>query len=451
MEIDLFMAAGLALPIVTTAAAYGAMRANPTPPRLKVLRYRTAYDALPKPLQNTARLVTSFYAARGVVVKAAAGVVSYRSSQIDFHIDRDVETKKIERTAHDLEHYLRASHVDVVDNSLNVKVSGTMVVSFNHAATRPVILSQIFRGGERPLEGSFVLGLDLHGKVLRLPMDTGGYPHTMVLGSTGSGKTICLLVIAVNAMYLGWDIYVLNPKLPPAERLTYGLWQLRDAGNVIYAQNYDDMATTASEIANSMEKIRRPTLVIVDEAADVLERLRDDISVPLGRIAQKGREYGIHLAIGVPKSTKDVLFNDMLHANVGTTMVGMRMNSGLLSHFGTGVGGMDLHLLAGEGHCKVKIGPSLTEGQVALPDNLDRYKAAGESRRIESSNLLPVTLEWIGTLAPGDPVSKALLREYAHRTNRGLGYQEVQNQYDILLRQGRLEQPHANRQGVKVK
>lgn len=449
MEIDWAAVLGLGVPIATTAGALWLSRYST--PRKPLRRQGVDSNPVPRGLRTTARLIERFYRKRDLYVGVVDGVISYRSSQLTFNVGIDLEVKKIERTAQDLEHYLKASGIQIVPGSLTVTVSGQLTVSYNHDATKPVLLSTLFRKGELPLPGSFVLGLDLHGNVFRLPMDTEAYPHTLIVGSTGSGKTVAGLVLAANALALGWDVDVYNPKARPINRTTWGLWQLRDGGNVAYAQDYDDMVTAAGELSVSMDKLKRPRLVLVDEAADILERKRDEIATPLGTIAQKGREYNCHVALMVPKATKAVLINDMLHANAGTSVIGMRMNSAQLSQWGTGIGGLNLHLLAGHGHAKVMLGSEKTEIQFALPDNLDSVKVPGVARVVEKNNLLPVTMEWFSSLGVGDPVSKASLREYASKTNQGIGYSTVREQWEILERQGRVSRNGDNVPGVKVK
>lgn len=418
-----------------------------TPEKRAMRRQVAKSDPLPKGLKHVARYIRSFYWNRNFDVIPVRGSISYMASRIEFAVAPDIDTKKVKRTQGDLEHYLRAHNIDLAPESLIIEISGIMSVTYTHSAKSPVLLSKIFRK-EKPLQGSFILGMDIMGNIIRLPMNTNSYPHCIVIGATGSGKSVMGLVIAANALYMGWKLWVFNPKSPPVNRDTYGLWQLKGAENVTYIENYDDMAYAANEIVTGMNKISEPTLVIVDEAADIISANKA-IADSMGRIAQKGREYDLHLLIMVPKATKGVLFDDLLHANVGTALIGMKVNSKQLSLWSTGISDMHLDKLAGNGHCKLKTGSDIVELQAALPDNIEQITRPGGDSGYQPSEILPVTEDWFSRIPVGGDVSKDALRKFASATG-GMSYNAVKQQYWLLVEQGRIETNGKFRAATKV-
>jgi len=190
------------------------------------------------------------------------------------------------------------------------------------------------------------------------------------------------------------------------------------------------------------------SIVIVDELADVIRELKDEIAGPLGVIAQKGREYDLHLVAIVPKATKAVLLNDMLHTNAGTVLIGTKMNSSHLAQWGTGVGGLGLEKLAGSGHAKVKLGPEITEIQIALPDNIDVYKKGG-GEIYKGDSMLPITVDYLESVPIGGGISKSGLRRFASVSGCGIGYSEVTRQFEMLIDQGYVKQKSKYRAGER--
>jgi type IV secretory system conjugative DNA transfer VirD4/TraG family protein/helicase HerA-like protein len=66
-------------------------------------------------------------------------------------------------------------------------------------------------GGERP--GEMLLGRDEHRRQLRVPIaETGAGMHTLVVGATGSGKTVTQTAIALAAIERGMGVIAVDPK-----------------------------------------------------------------------------------------------------------------------------------------------------------------------------------------------------------------------------------------------
>lgn len=67
--------------------------------------------------------------------------------------------------------------------------------------------------GERWLRGGeLTLGLDERGRTVSIPFGGGGGQHTLVVGATGSGKTVTQTWIAARAIEHGLGVIVIDPK-----------------------------------------------------------------------------------------------------------------------------------------------------------------------------------------------------------------------------------------------
>lgn len=410
---------------------------------------RASHSSIDPVLHHTATLIMRFYRARGISVIPQTATRNYMASQIICKVPPDILTAQFKKTAADLEHYLVALGIDINPGSLNLTISGTMVITFTHKETKPIFLTTLMRK-ERPYNDSFVLGITMDGNTARLPMNRDATPHLLIVGTTGSGKTYAAIVLIINAIMLGWDIYVFNPKARPKAFNDIGLWDTRGKSGVCYTEDPEEMIHYARTISMSMASVSVPTIIVVDEVADIIEQLGEQIAGPLGTIAQKGREYDVHLILLTPKATKSVLENDMLHANISTAMLGMKMNSGSLSQWGTGVSGLHLDKLAGKGHAKLKLGADITELQVAIPNNLRRLPSTGviSSARMD---VLPEVQAWFQAIEPGQQVSKNDLRRHLSANGNGMNYAAIKQQFEILQDQGRIERAGNNVKGVKVK
>jgi hypothetical protein len=407
---------------------------------------------VPKHLERIGASVETFFRQRRINVMFLSAHEGYKTSTLKFLVEKNIQVRSITNLRLDLEHYLLNSRHKMKAGTLTLKLEGKMLISFEHESRRPVLLSELLRKyhGHQLSRDGFILGTDSEGHLLTIPVDKQAHPHMLLIGTTGSGKTFGLLVIAINALLAGFDLYVFNPKLEPPNRARPGLWDLKEAQGVVYLDNIQQMVKAARELSHSMQKLTRPTMLIVDEASDALATAREELAEPLGTIAQKGREYDLHLCMAVPKSTKSVMLDDLLHANSGTTLIMLRVTGRQMSLWATGQTGLQLDMLAGAGHTKVKIDSTTIEGQIAIPDNLRQVAKPG-GKKWEPTELMSITQSWFDEIGIGGRCSYDSLRRYASSMGKGMSYPLVQEQVDILVRSGRISRNGSNRPGVKVR
>ncbi len=448
---DFWIVAGSAAFTWFTAGTFLALSSNRS--RAPVAPDKREGIQIDRGLKEACKLISRFYIMQDLHIKITSAVVGYQTATINANIPARVGTAKILRTKQDLEHYLLASRIDLVPGSLKLAISGKMVISWGRKADKQVHLSKVYRRfrntGGVIAGGKLPIGVNMDGEPFCVSLNSEESPHAMIVGSTGAGKTVAAMTIIIGALSSGWDVYILNPKIQPQKK-KLGLWDFREFEGVTYITNYEDMVTAMTRLAHSMDRCERPVLVVADELADIIETKRAAIATPLGKISQKGREYDVHLVGITPKTTKSVLFDDMLHANASTTIIGTRTNTKYLSQYGTGVGGMNLDKLAGNGHAMVRTGSTTTEIQIALPDNIDVARNGGGVAHSVQVGLLSITERWLDSVPTGGNVSKDALRRFASNQGQGIGYDKVVQQYNLLVDRGLVSTKGDYQAGVKT-
>jgi S-DNA-T family DNA segregation ATPase FtsK/SpoIIIE len=158
--------------------------------------------------------------------------------------------------------------------------------------------------------------------------DLSRMPHTLVAGSTGSGKSVCMNAIITGLILtktpLDVRLIMIDPKrveLTPYQGIPhlYHPVIVESARAVIVLRSLvDEMMgrfrqlenAGVKNIASYNEKIteKMPYLVIlVDELADLMLTGAGDVERLLVRLAQLGRATGVHLVIATQRPSVDVV------------------------------------------------------------------------------------------------------------------------------------------------
>jgi S-DNA-T family DNA segregation ATPase FtsK/SpoIIIE len=194
---------------------------------------------------------------------------------------------------------------------------------------------------------SFVLGKDVIGQPIVI--DIAKLPHLLVAGSTGSGKSVCLnsmisnlllqneprhmRLVLIDPKMLEMSVYNGIPHLllpvvtDPKEALRALKWmvaqmelryrQLARAG-VRDIASYNAKVKRGEVVDANQAIVTEPMpfyLTIVDELADLMIQLGQEIELPITRLAQKARAVGIHLILATQRPSVDVL-TGVIKANI---------------------------------------------------------------------------------------------------------------------------------------
>jgi len=158
--------------------------------------------------------------------------------------------------------------------------------------------------------------------------DLSRMPHTLVAGSTGSGKSVCMNAIITGLILtktpLEVRLIMIDPKrveLTPYQgipHLYHPVIVESDRAVIVLRSLVDEMMgrfrqlenAGVKNIASYNEKIaeKMPYLVIlVDELADLMLTAAGDVERLLVRLAQLGRATGVHLVIATQRPSVDVV------------------------------------------------------------------------------------------------------------------------------------------------
>jgi S-DNA-T family DNA segregation ATPase FtsK/SpoIIIE len=223
---------------------------------------------------------------------------------------------------------------------------------------REILETPAFRSakGELPL----ALGKDLNGRPYVTALEA--MPHVLIAGATGSGKSVCLNTIVTSLVYKHTPetlrLLMIDPKmveLSVYSRLPHLRHNVvtdpRDAAGVLkwavleMARRYELLkANYVRSIQEFNRKVRagKPLkrvepkgpegdenrwiytdgvlpyiVVVVDELADLMMTVQNEIEKPLTQLAQKARAIGIHLIVATQRPSVNVI-TGLIKANFPT-------------------------------------------------------------------------------------------------------------------------------------
>jgi len=169
------------------------------------------------------------------------------------------------------------------------------------------------------------LGKDIAGKPVIA--DLGEMPHLLIAGTTGSGKTVCvngiILSMLFNATPNDIKFLMVDPKmveLAPYNTLPHMLCPVvTDPKKVATAlawvtQEMDERyQLLAKEGVRNIEAYNQKKqklpyiIVVIDELADLMMVVRDQVESAIARLAQLSRAVGIHLILATQRPSVDVI------------------------------------------------------------------------------------------------------------------------------------------------
>lgn len=197
-----------------------------------------------------------------------------------------------------------------------------------------------------------VLGLETEGSPLLLRLPAPDVAHCLIAGTTGSGKTALARTLLASLAMHNRQSQVQLVLIDPKGR---GFAPLRGLPHVLgeVAVTPDQIRQRLAWLAAEMERrdrggAARPVLVVaVDELSDLLMTCGKQAEALLTRLAQRGREAGIHLVACTQKPTAE-LIGSAMKANFPVRLVGS-VASRDEARYATGVNDSGAEKLGGKG------------------------------------------------------------------------------------------------------
>jgi S-DNA-T family DNA segregation ATPase FtsK/SpoIIIE len=196
------------------------------------------------------------------------------------------------------------------------------------------------------------LGLADDGRPLLIRLPSPDVAHILVAGATGSGKTELMRAIiaclALRHRQSQLQLVLIDPKqrgFAPLARLPHLLAPpaaTPEAALALLERCLAEMERRDRDGCHS------PRLVIaIDELGDLLTTGGKSVEIALTRLAQRGREAGLHLLAGTQKPSS-ALLGPMLKANFPVRLVG-RVGSVEDARVASGQSGTGAEKLLGRG------------------------------------------------------------------------------------------------------
>jgi S-DNA-T family DNA segregation ATPase FtsK/SpoIIIE len=194
---------------------------------------------------------------------------------------------------------------------------------------RPILESEAFQRINRPL--AIALGRDTSGAAVAA--DLGSMPHLLIAGTTGSGKSVCIISLVTclisNNTPDDLRLVMIDPKMVELVRFNglphlYGKveteltrilgvlrWTVREMERryklfeEVAARNLD---AYNARMSRRKDGDRLPRIVVfVDELADLMMQAPDETERMVVRLAQMARATGIHLVVATQRPSTEVV------------------------------------------------------------------------------------------------------------------------------------------------
>jgi len=188
---------------------------------------------------------------------------------------------------------------------------------------REVLVSDEFRDYDSKL--TLALGKDTAGKPI--VSDLAEMPHLLIAGTTGSGKTVCVNGIITSLLFSSspQDVkflmvdpkmvelaqfneipHMLCPVVTDPKKVAMALaWVTQEMD-----ERYQMLAKEGVRHidAYNLKKQKLPyIIVVIDELADLMMTVRDQVESAIARLAQLSRAVGIHLILATQRPSVDVI------------------------------------------------------------------------------------------------------------------------------------------------
>ncbi|MDN8674502.1 FtsK/SpoIIIE domain-containing protein [Staphylococcus aureus] len=179
-----------------------------------------------------------------------------------------------------------------------------------------------------------MLGMQSDGEILSTHIS--GFPHAIIAGTTGSGKSVGMQSILLTNMAIAkpdevdWIIvdpkgnefgkykgnpYLLLDPIINLERtkdmleylcieMDYRSQLMQKHGGI---RNIGEFNKAVEKGKVKGEKKLSYVIALFDEFADLMEQYKDDVELYIKRIAQKGRSSGIHLLLGTQSPRRETI------------------------------------------------------------------------------------------------------------------------------------------------
>jgi S-DNA-T family DNA segregation ATPase FtsK/SpoIIIE len=285
-------------------------------------------------LNLQAKVIENTLAAYGVLARVKRIVVAPRFVKFQLAPSLGQKVRDIAKMTDELALALGATSVRVVIDSPFVSVEVPRAFS---PVTLAGLCAKLNKNGQVPL-CTPVLGLDEEGAPLLISLPSPEVSHILVAGTTGSGKTELLRTMVTSlAIYnrpkdlllglvdlkgRGFRDFAGLPHLvrPPATSIEEAISLLSWAVEEMERRDKLSLRPVGGKLIGDGFFVPR-VVIFIDELAELAILGGKEVEVLVTRLAQRGREAGIHLVVATQKPALEVI-GSLARANFPVRIVG---------------------------------------------------------------------------------------------------------------------------------
>lgn len=319
-------------------------------------------------LEMQADRIEAVLASHKVAGRVWGGTVTPRFIRFQVTTGMGTKVSKVSELAEELALSLGVASTRVY------RQNGAIQVEVPREAPEAVRLGPLVERLARVPPVTAVLGVDQDGTPLLLRLASPDVVHVLVAGTTGSGKTALVRTLLASLALFNRQGAVQLVLIDPKGR---GFAPLAGLPHVVgrVAATPAEGVQALTWLVTEMERrdrdgISSPALVVgIDELADLLTTGGKAVEQALLRLAQRGREAGIHLVACTQKPAAAVV-SGVLKANFPVRLVGS-VASPEDARVAAGIAGTGAEKLTGRGDFLLVTKGAVTRFQAA-------YVAEGE-------------------------------------------------------------------------
>ena len=290
-------------------------------------------------LRNNSRRLAETLKSFGVEAAAGDVVRGPSVTRYEFTLEQGVKLSKITNLQDDIALALGATGVRIAPIPDKISVVG--IEGPNKLVTpvhiRDVLESRAF--AEHKSNVCFSVGKDINGRPII--GDIAKFPHVLIAGTTGSGKSVCTNSLIVSLLYKSTPeevrFIMVDPKMvelapyngiphllipvvtdpkKAAGALQWAVYEMMKRYQLFSNHGVKDLASYNKLAETDPEMRKFPTVVVViDELADLMLVAAKEVEESICRVAQMGRAAGMHLVIATQRPSADVI-TGLMKANI---------------------------------------------------------------------------------------------------------------------------------------
>lgn len=248
-----------------------------------------------------------------------------------------VKVGQVVNLGNDLALAMKAARVRIV---APIPGKGTIGIEIPNEKPSTVYLSEVITSREFVQHPSLLripVGKDISGQPVITDLES--MPHLLIAGSTGSGKSVCLNVVIAGFLFTATpqelSFILIDPKMleltlyngiphlkcpvicdakVAVRALRWAVHEMENRYQVLARvgardiRSYNEKVETQGSLEGEEGPGRLPYIVIiVDELADLMLAMPNEIEGTIARLAQMARAVGIHMVLATQRPSVDVI------------------------------------------------------------------------------------------------------------------------------------------------